>query len=80
MVSSNFWLRPDTVVIPEWETHKKYILEREEKNYDGGATSRDWSRLEKSRNWILRWEKEGVPVFKSIEEAVKHLTKNINNI
>ncbi len=72
--ASNYWLRPDAVVIPDWETHQKYILEREQNNYDGGATSKDFEKLKKSREWMLRWEKENVPIFKSVDEAVKTLT------
>lgn len=74
MGASNYWLKPDALVIPDWETHQKYITEREKNNYDGGATSKDLERVKKSREWMLRWEKEGVPVFTSVEFAVNHLT------
>lgn len=72
--SSNVWLRPDAIVVPDLETHKKYILARQQNGYDGGITSDDLDRLEHSRNWVLRWQKEGVPVFISVEEAVKNIT------
>lgn len=39
MGASNYWLKPDAVVIPNWSKHKKYIKIREENNYDGGAKS-----------------------------------------
>lgn len=74
MGASNYWLKPDAVVIPDWETHKKFISIRENANYDGGATSKDLDRLEKTRKWMSRWEKEGVKIFQSVEEAVNYLT------
>ena len=77
MGSSNFWLKPDAVVIPDWETHKKYIALREETNYDGGATSKDLERLKKSREWMSRWAKDGVTIYPSIEEAVSSLTSGL---
>ena len=75
MGASNYWLKPDAVVIPDWETHKGFILKRETGEYDGGATSKDFERVKKSRNWMSRWEAEGVPIFQSIEEAAGQLTK-----
>ena len=71
MGSSNFWLKPDAVVIPPWETHLKYIAARESINYDGGATSKDLDRLKRSREWMSRWAKDGVAIYPSIEEAVR---------
>jgi len=78
MGASNYWLKPDAVVIPDWENHKKFIATRENTNYDGGATSEDLKRVEKSRNWMSRWEKEGVTIFKSIEDAVNYLVEKHN--
>lgn len=75
MGASNYWLKPDAVVIPDWETHKKFISIRENTAYDGGATSKDFERLKKTRKWMSRWKKEGVKIFQSIEEAVNYLTK-----
>jgi hypothetical protein len=80
MGASNYFLKPDAVVIPDWETHKKYVEMREKTNYDGGATSEDLERLEKSRVWMSRWQKEGAPIFKSIEEAVDNLVNTLSNM
>lgn len=80
MGASNYWLKPDAVVIPDWETHKKFVSIREKTTYDGGATSKNLERLEKSRNWMSRWKKEGVTIFKSIEEAVSYLIQKHNEI
>lgn len=67
--ASNNWLKPDAIVLPNWNTHKKYILSREKNNYDGGAKSdRLWQVLG-HRRWIRKWVKKGVPVFKSVSEA-----------
>jgi hypothetical protein len=73
MGSSNYWLKPDAVVIPEWDVHRAFVSKREQENYDGGATSKDLDQLQVSRKWMSRWEKEGVTIFKSIEEAVASL-------
>lgn len=75
MGASNHWLKPDAVVIPEWEVHLDFIKKREKEGYDGGATSNDVEKLEKSRNWMMRWAKESVPIFDSLEEAVTFLKK-----
>ncbi len=75
MGASNYWLKPDAVCIPDWNTHRRFVLNREKENYDGGATSKSFDRLKKSRNWMSRWKKEGVPVFRSIKEAVTFLEK-----
>lgn len=40
---------PDAVVVPDWETHKKYIQAREQGIYDGGATTKDFSQVLRSR-------------------------------
>lgn len=73
MGASNNWLKPDAIVIPHWNTHKKYIKHREENNYDGGATSEGLDGVKWHRNWILEWTKKGVPKFKSVDEAVKYI-------
>jgi hypothetical protein len=70
---SNTWLRPDAVVIPNWQTHKKYVRHREMHNYDGGATTAQLERLMRSRRWLARWTKQGVPKFQSVEEAAGYL-------
>lgn len=73
--ASNYWLKPDAVVIPDWKTHQEYVKKRETEGFDGGASSMDLERLQKSRDWMSRWQKEGVPLFISIEDAVTYLTK-----
>ncbi|MDP1884543.1 MAG: hypothetical protein Q8L10_04185 [Candidatus Moranbacteria bacterium] len=79
MGASNFWLKPDAIVIPDWNTHKKYIKHREINNYDGGATSDRLEQVKNHRKWIMQWAKKGVPRFKSVEDAVNYLTKNSKN-
>ncbi|MFA7209241.1 MAG: hypothetical protein WC120_03060 [Parcubacteria group bacterium] len=78
MGASNNWLRPDAVVVPEWEKHKSFIKKREETNYDGGATSDRLGQVMGHRNWISKWKEKGVPIFDSIEEAADYLAKDIN--
>ena len=75
MGASNYWLKPDAVVIPDWETHQRFITKRENNDYDGGATSKDLERVKKSRTWMSRWGKEGVTIFQSVEEAADSLTE-----
>lgn len=76
--ASQYWLKPDGIVIPDWETHKKYILHREQNNYDGGATSNDHDQVLGHIKYMRELaEKENIPVFQSIEEAVEALTKGI---
>lgn len=73
--ASNNWLKPDAIVIPEWETHKKWIKHREENNYDGGATSDRLEGVLAHRKWIEEWESKGVPKFETIQEAADFLAK-----
>lgn len=80
MGASNNWLKPDAVVIPDWDTHMKYISTRENTNYDGGLTSENVERVKSSRIWMSRWEKEGTPIFKSVEEAVNYLVDKYSRI
>lgn len=75
MGASNYWLRPDAVVIPDWETHKSYIEYREKNNYDGGAKSDALGQVKGHIEVIKKWHTdEGVPLFNSIDEAVSDLT------
>lgn len=77
MGASNLWLKPDAIVIPDWEAHIKYIKHREETNYDGGATSEGLAQVQDHISVIKKWNSEhGVPMFKTIEEAVEALTSN----
>lgn len=73
--ASNAFLPPDAIVIPEWETHKKWIGIRETTNYDGGATSDKLDQVISHRKWILEWESKGVPKFETVEDAASYLAK-----
>lgn len=79
MGASNNWLKPDAIVIPHWRSHKKFIKHREETHYDGGATSDGLDQVLSHRKQILQWSKKGVPVFKSVPEAVDYLANKQNN-
>lgn len=74
--ASNSWLKPDAIVIPHWSTHKKWIGIREKTIYDGGATSDKLDQVISHRKWILKWEKQGVPKFKTVEAATEFLAKS----
>lgn len=75
MGASNYWLRPDAIVLPEWERHKEMIRLREETDYDGGATSDDHKQVLGHREWMERIAKgKDIPIFQSIEQAVNALT------
>jgi hypothetical protein len=71
--ASNYFLKPDAIVIPEWETHKEWIRAREQNNYDGGATSKDFEQVARHRDWILRWQQQGVPKFETVTTAAEFL-------
>lgn len=74
--ASNYWLKPDAIVIPEWETHKQYIEERHNNHYDGGATPNDHEQVLGHIAIIKKWHDEhGVPMFTTIADAVEALTK-----
>lgn len=77
MGASNSWLKPDAIVLPPWNTHKKYIKTRERENYDGGATSDRFFQVLGHRKWIAKWIKKGVPKYKSVQEAVDYLTSTL---
>ena len=90
MGASNLWLRPDAVVLPDWEVHKSYIAHREQNNYDGGATTEKLQQVLDHRKrieahatstpeaqHILDTTKASpVPIFQTIAEAVEFLTSN----
>ena len=78
MGASNNWLKPDAVVLPNWNTHKKYIKTRETNTYDGGATSDRLPQVLGHRKWIRKWTKQGVPVFKSVKEADGYLVSLVD--
>ncbi len=77
MGASNAWLVPDAIILPDWKTHQHYIQEREKNNYDGGATSRDFAKVFAHRGDLKKFaRKNHVKIFKTVEEAVEHLTKS----
>lgn len=71
--ASNSWLKPDAIVIPDWETHKSWIKHRETHNYDGGATSDGLEQVKTHIEWIEQWESKGVPKFTTVQEAANAL-------
>lgn len=70
---------PDAIVIPDFETHLKYIKYREEHNYDGGIKSDDIEKIKRNREYFSRFQKYGVPIFTSVDEAVLYLQDKANN-
>ena len=70
------WLKPDALVLPDWETHKKYIKHREENGYDGGAKSDALDGVLYHRDLLQKLFPD-VPVFQSVDEAVAALTAGI---
>ena len=79
MGASNFWLKPDAIVLPHWSTHKKYIRYRETHNYDGGATSDRLDSLLGQRRRFRRYVKKGVPQFTSVADAVEYLVSTLKH-
>jgi len=74
--ASNYWLKPDAIVIPDWETHVQYITGREGANYDGGATSDDFDQVKGHIDFIKKWNTDfDVPLYTSVSDAVKELTR-----
>jgi hypothetical protein len=75
MGASCYWLKPDAIVIPEWDTHVAQIKHREKNNYDGGVKSNQLEQVREHIKSIQRWNINfGVPEFKSVELAVSTLT------
>lgn len=68
-------INPDAIVIPPLNIHLKYIINRENNNYDGGLTSENIDRIKSFRKYVLRYKKQGVPCFKSVDEAVHYLSR-----
>lgn len=78
--SSNLFLQPDAVVIPDWDTHLGYITARQDGVYDGGATTDDLDGLKSHVAWIkATWEGK-VPFFTSIEDAVAYVTESQSSV
>jgi hypothetical protein len=75
MGASNNWLMPDAIVLPDWRINKKYIIEREKNNYDGGAKSDSFQQVMNHRKYMKEISKKNkIPIFKTINEAVLFLT------
>jgi hypothetical protein len=73
--ASNFWLQPDAIVIPDWETHVDYIKYRQENNYDGGAMLDALGQVREHVEVIMKWHTDhGVPMFNSVEDAAQSFT------
>lgn len=58
---------PDAIVMPDFETHLKYIQYRETHQYDGGMKSDDLEKIKRNREYFLRFQKAGVPIFKRVQ-------------
>lgn len=76
MGSVNFWLKPDAIVVPEWNTLVERIrLRQNSGEYDGGMTETHLDQVKTHIRIITEWNtKHGVPMFTSIEDAVQALT------
>lgn len=80
MGASNFWLKPDAIVIPDWDTHVAQIKEREDHHYDGGAKTDALDQVKAHIGQIMKWHTdEGVPLFSSIQEAVNTLSGQVSS-
>lgn len=72
--SSNLFLQPDAIVLPDWETHKAFIQKREQLRVGDGATSDDLEGVIAHREWIRGWMSYGVPCFESAQDAATYCT------
>lgn len=72
-------IKPDAIVIPPLKTHLKYIVNRENNNYDGGLTSKSIDKIKAFRKYVSRYKKQGVPCFKSVDEAAYYLSHLSHN-
>lgn len=77
--ASSVDVKPDAIVIPDYETHLSYIKYRETHNYDGGVKSDNLKKIEWDREYYARFQKDGVPVFKSVAEAADYLANRKGN-
>jgi hypothetical protein len=86
MGASNLWLRPDAVVLPDWETHKSQIAKRSADDFHGANDTRLQQLLD-HRARVEQQAKAGfsgfrsidgneapVPIYESVQEAVETLT------
>jgi len=76
---ASYWLKPDAIVVPDWETLTANIQKRQSgSGYDGGATSEDFAQVKTSIMHMSRWqESHGVPIYASIDEAASRLTADV---
>lgn len=74
--ASSVGVIPDAIVMPDLETHVKYIKYRENHNYDGGMKGDDLEKIKRNREYYLRFS--GVPVFTSVCEAVSYLEHRLD--
>lgn len=71
---------PDAVVIPELETHKKYLqIRTNDHNNDGGQTIDRLDSVLRARKYMESFADKGVPIFKSVEEATGYLASTLNS-
>ncbi|MEO6508479.1 MAG: hypothetical protein ABIO02_00845, partial [Patescibacteria group bacterium] len=76
--ASNYWLIPDAIVIPDWELHKSYIIERSINHYDGGVREGDFPQVLAHRDSLMKIaEEKDIPVFSSVKEAADSLADTI---
>lgn len=72
--SVNYWLQPDAIVIPPWDTLTRHIKARQHGDYDGGLTDAHFDQLKNHIEVITKWHTDyGVPMFESIDEATNAL-------
>jgi hypothetical protein len=65
---------PDAVVLPDLETHKRYLqIRTDNPDNDGGQTIDMLDNILRARKYMQSFADKGVPVFTSIAEAVNHL-------
>lgn len=64
--ASNLWLKPDAIVIPDWEQHQSYIAKRQTGNYDGGATTDKLQQVIEHRERITQHAEQETPAHRSI--------------
>lgn len=79
--TSNFWLMPDAIVLPDWRINKRNIRLREQGNYDGGAKSGDFDQVLFHRKYMKKIAREHkIPIYKTIEEAEAALVKKYKKV
>lgn len=65
---------PDAVVLPDFETHKKYLqIRTDDPNHDGGQTMKQLENVLRARKYMESFSEKGVPIFASVEQAANHL-------